>query len=148
MNVKCLTRKRIWEVDCWSLDAAMAASFDWRDFINMLQGHGQRFDLQKPEAILELQAQCLIHEYCHSENSVSTKLESLLNDWHKKTIEYLDSRTPSEVAEYVLTLSWVKKSAYGGLFWALGSDPRDGFHCIRRRFHQRFQIFSVRRLEA
>ena len=147
MELKCLVRKRIWEVDCWSLDAAMAASFDWRDFINMLQGHGHKLNLRKPEAILELQAQCLIHEYCHSENPVSTKIESLLNDWHKKIMEFLDAKTPAEVAEYVLTFPWTKRSSCSGLFWALGSDSRDGFDCIRRRFHQRFQISSVRRLE-
>ncbi|MBI3306338.1 MAG: hypothetical protein HYZ84_00825 [Candidatus Omnitrophica bacterium] len=146
MNVKCLTRKRIWEVDCWSLDAAMAGSFDWRELVNMLQGHGHSFDLRKPESLLEIQVQYLTHEYCHSENPISTKIESLLNDWHKKTIEYLDRSTLAEIAEHVLTFSWTKKSSYAGLFWALGSDARDGFDCIRRRFHQRFQIVSVRRL--
>lgn len=147
MNVD-LIRKRIWEVDCMSLDAAIAASFDWRDLINILQGNGHTIDLRRPESHLEFQAQCLIHECCHSENAVSLRIESLLNDWHRKAITQLDHRTPAEVVEYVLTVSWKKRNSYAGLFWALGSDPRDGFDCIRRRFHQRFQIFSARRLEA
>ena len=148
MHVQCLARKRIWEVDCLSLDAALAASFDWRELINILQGSGHEFDLQKSEAVLEFQAQSLIHEYCHSENEVSNRIEDLLNEWHKKIITTFDNWASAQVAEYVLTASWNKKSAYAALFWALGSDARNGFDCIRRRFHQRFQIFSVRRLEA
>ncbi len=148
MNVECLTRKRIWEVDCWSLDAAIAASFDWKDLANILQGHGHDFNLRKPETVLELQMQRLIHEYSHSENPVSLKLEDLLNDWHRNIIRFLEACPPPEVAEHVLTAPWPKKSSYAGLFWALGSDPREGFDCIRRRFHQRFQIFSARRLAA
>lgn len=148
MDVKCITRKRIWDVDCWSLDAAVAASFDWKELVNLLQGHGHLMDLKKPEALLELQAQCLIHEYCHTENELSLKIENLLNEWHKKTIESIDQRSSSQVAEHVLSFSWSKKNAYAGLFWALGSDAREGFDCIRRRFHQRFQIFSARRLQV
>lgn len=147
MDAKCLTRKRIWEVDCWSLDAAIAASFDWRDLINILQSHGHRFDLKKLESILELQAQCLIHEYCHSENPVAVSIEHLMNEWHKKTIDFFSSLDASEIAKYVLTVSLAKNSAYAGIAWALSSDRRKGFNCIRRRFHQRFQIFSVRQLK-
>lgn len=146
MNVKCLARKRIWEVDCWSLDAAIAASFDWRELVNMLQGHGHSFNLNKPDSILELRAHGLIHEYCHSENDISIRIEQLLNNWHNHLIEFLDGLSPSEAAEYTLLSDWSDKSVCAGMFWALGSDPREGFDCIRRRFHQRFHIVSVRRL--
>ena len=146
MNTKCLVRKRIWEVDCWSLDAAVAASFEWRDLINILQGNGHQFDLNKSEALLELRAQCMIHEHCHSENPVSLRIENLLNEWNKKTIELFDRWDLSKISEYVLTVSLKDKSLHAGLFWALGSDARESFDCIRRRFHQRFQLFSVRNL--
>lgn len=146
MEAKCLSRKRIWEIDCLSLDAAIAAAFDWRDLVNILQSHGYSLDLNKAESLLELQAQCLIHECCHSENAVSLKLESLLNEWHKGVLNFFDGQSASEVAEYVLTTVWNEPSSYAGLFWSLGSDPRVGFDGIRRRFHQRFQISAVRRL--
>ena len=145
MDIRCVTRKRIWEVDCWSLDAALAASFEWRDFANLLHSHGHALDLSKPEALIELRAQCLVHECCHSENPVSLRLENLMNDWHRKMLDFFDRRTPSEVVEFVLTVDLGKQVSTGALFWALGSDARDGFDCIRRRFHQRFQIFSARR---
>jgi hypothetical protein len=147
MNVDCLIRKRIWEVDCMSLDTAVAASFDWRELVNILQGSGHVLDLQRSESHLEFQAHSLIHECCHSENSISVRIEGLLNEWHKKAIAQIEHRTPAEVAEYVLGAGWKKKSSYAGLFWALGSDSREGCDCIRRRFHQRFQIFSARRLQ-
>ncbi len=141
------TRKRIWEVDCVSLDGALAASFDWRELINILQGNGHSFDLMREESLLEFQAQCLIHEYCHSDNEVSRKIEILLNDWHQKMTRLFDRWTASEAAEYVLTGTWTKKSLYAGVFWALGTEARSGFDCIRRRFHQRFQLLSIRRIE-
>lgn len=148
MDIQCVTRKRIWEIDCWSLDTAIAASFDWRDFVNILQGSGHSFDPSKPESLLDLQAQCLIHEYCHSENPVSIRIENLMNEWHKRTLDLFDGWTPSAVAEHVLTVPLDKKSTYGAIFWALGSDSRGGLDCIRRRFHQRFQVVSARRLES
>lgn len=147
MEVKSLSRKRIWEIDCVSLDAAVAGSFGWRELVNILQSSGHEFDLQKEEGFLEFQAQCLIHECCHSENPVSLRVENLLNSWHAKTLETLSGWPPSQVAEHVLTTPLIKKN-YAGLIWALGSDARQGFDCIRRRFHQRFQIFAVRRLAA
>lgn len=144
MEPAVLARKRIWEVDCWSLDAAVASSFDWRDLINLMQGQG--FDLKKPDSLLELQAQHRVHEYSHSENPVSIKLETLLNDWHRKTLNLFDRQSPAEIAEYVLTQPFRSGGRYAGTFWALGTDARDGFDCIRRRFFQRFQIHSVRKL--
>lgn len=143
----CATRKRIWEVDCMSLDGCLAASFDWRELINILQGNGHCFDLLKPEALLEFQAQCLIHEYCHSDNEISRKIEKLLNDWHKKVLRLFDAWSPSEVAQYDLTGSWTKRTLYAGLYWGVGTESRSGFDCIRRRFHQRFQLLAIRKIE-
>lgn len=146
INTECLTRKRIWDVDCLSLDAALAASFEWRDLMNILQGHGEIIDFDKPEAALEMQAQCRTHEFCHSENKISLGIEKLLNDWHKNSLQTFSAWSPSKVAEYVLSASWNNMGSVSGIFWALGSDSREGFSCICRRFHQRFQIHSVRQV--
>ena len=86
-----------------------------------------------------------IYQYGHSENPVSLKIESLLNHWHAHLMEWMDCGSPVEAAQYVLTVP-LNKKVLGGLFWALGSDAREGFDCIRRRFHQRFQVFAARRL--
>jgi hypothetical protein len=146
METECKTRKRIWEVDCWSLDAALAGSFDWKEFINLLQSSGYSFDFSKSDTILELQAQCLVHEFCHSDNPISLTVERLLNLWHERVLEGIDSRTPSEVAQYVLTSERMTQKQYAGLFWALGCDSRSGFDCIRRRFHQRFGVQAIRKM--
>jgi len=145
MDTKCLVRKRIWEVDCWSLDAALAASFDWRELINMLQSRGHGFNFKASESVLEIQAQCLIHEYCHSENELSVRIEALLDGWHQKWIDAISGWLPAEVAEYALTVPLHRQLSSGGFFWALGGDAREGFDCIRRKFHQRFQISVIRK---
>ncbi len=137
-------RKRIWEVDCWSLDAAIAASFDWRDLVNMLQGQESGAALTADESLLELQAQCLIHECCHSENDISVRVENLLNAWHQTIIRQLACKSPCQIAECIFTMPFERREAYGGLCWALGSDPRAGLDCLCRRLHQRFQVFSIR----
>ena len=143
--MNCLVRKRIWEVDCVSLDAALAASFDWRELANILQGNGHEFNQEAHPAVLEMTIQSLAHQYGHSENPVSLKIESLLNHWHAHLMEWMDCGSPVEAAQYVLTVP-LNKKVLGGLFWALGSDAREGFDCIRRRFPQRFQVFAARRL--
>lgn len=145
MDAKCLMRKRIWEVDCQSLDAALAASFDWRELVNLLQTRGHEFNLKAPESVLEMRAQCLIHEYCHSENELSVRIEALLDGWHEKWVNAISSWPPAEVAEYALTVPLHRQLSSGGFFWALGGDAREGFDCIRRKFHQRFQVLLIRK---
>lgn len=60
-----------------------------------------------------------------------------------ETVVCLD---PYEVGRWVLSYDFGKKTALGGMIWALGSDSREGFDCLRRRFHQRLQVYSIRRL--
>ncbi len=51
MKMESLVRKRIWEVDCLSLDAALAASFDWKELSNLLKSHSIAVDHSLPEHI-------------------------------------------------------------------------------------------------
>ena len=144
MNLDCLTRKRIWEVDCLSVDASIAASFDWRDLVNLLQSAGHRFDFETPEALLEMEVQNLIHRYCHSENAVSLRVESLLNQWHGETIRELAEMSVDEICHFVMHLDCSRNLNLEAFFWALGSDDRDRLDCVRRRLHQHVQIFLIR----
>jgi hypothetical protein len=146
MKTECLIRKRIWEVDCLSLDAALAGSFDWRELANFIQGAGVFIDEKLPDAIKEINCQNIIHQYCHEPNDISLNIENLLNRWHTKIIDAFSIMTVKEAHQHIMTISFEKNKDMGGLFWALGSDPRDGFCCLRRHFHQRVQIYSIRKL--
>lgn len=146
MEPKCITLKRIWEVDCISMDAALASSFDWRDLINILHGAGVDFKARGEESQIEIQVQNLMHQHCHSENSVSLCVEGLLNLLHEKILKQWKTLPVEEIAELAISFSLDKPHKLSGFFWALGTDPRPGLDCIRRRFHQRFQVHSIRRL--
>lgn len=145
---KLLQRKRIWEVDCVSLDAALAASFDWQDLANMLEAHGGSLNHQQPEEVLELQAQNGIHQKCHDPNDVSLKIEQLLNQWHEDAIEQVNAMEMRDIL--FLLPAWAEKNeiSWGGAFWALGTDAREGLNCLRRHFFQRLQIRSVRNMKS
>ena len=126
------------------MDASIAASFDWRKLVNLLQGTGCQFDLEEKTEVLEMQVQCMIHQHCHSENPLSLKIEYLLNQWHEKTIYHVSKLPKNELIRHLMTFS--PEVNFGGIVWALGTDPREGSDCLRRRFHQRIQVVSIRKM--
>lgn len=140
-------RKRIWQVDCLSMDAALAGSFDWRELDNFLKGAGCRQPAQEgPETLLDLNVQGAVHQQCHSENPLSVRVESLLNRWHAETIVEVSRLGAGDLMRLVIGYPFRSRFQTAALFWALGTDPRPDADGARRRFHQRFQTFSVRRL--
>lgn len=143
MEPQCLAQKRIWEVDCLSMDAALAASFDWRDLLNILHGMGIALSAKGPEWKVEMQVHNKIHQYCHGENSVSLCIEGLLNALHQKTLRQWSGILVEEIAELALSFD-LRKPKLGAVFWAVATDSRPGLDCIRRQFHQRYQIASIR----
>lgn len=140
-----LGQKRIWEVDCWTLDAALAASLDWKDLVNLMHGNGIEFKSCGPEPVQEMQAFQWAHRYCHSQNSFSLQLENLLNYLHQNFRNQILSMSLERLMDLIMTLDLSKPHRLGGLFWALGMDGRQELECLRRRFHQRYQIHSLRK---
>lgn len=137
--------KRIWEMDCLSLDAALAASLDWKDLVNLMHGCGIEFQSKGSEAVQEMQAFQWAHRYCHSQNSFSLQLENLLNYLHQNFTHQIFGMSVERLVDLVMTLDLSKSQRLGGLFWGLGMDSRAGLDCLRRRFHQRYQIYSLRK---
>ena len=133
-------------MDCLSMDAAIAAAFDWQELVNLMASSGIQPPQGMAEPALEMHVQSAVHHYCHSENALSLRLESLLNQWFTARIQETAGFEPPVLMELILKQSFVKKNEMAGFAWALGSDPRLGLDCIRRKLHQRFQIVSLRRL--
>jgi hypothetical protein len=144
MDVKFSTRKRIWEIDCRSMETVIAASFEWRELANLVKDYLPHCSTN--ENILEIQAYGLIHQCCHSENPVSLHIEELLNYRYQRFIETVTRLDPYEAGRWIMSYDFEKKSGLGGMVWALGSDAREGFDCLRRHFHQRLQVYSIRKL--
>jgi hypothetical protein len=139
-------RKRIWEVDCLSMDAAIAAAFDWQDLVNFMTSAGINSSQNDSPAWLEMQAQSRVHHHCHSENALSLRIETLLNQWYSGWIQQTAQYEPQDLMTLILNADFLQKKEMAGMTWALGSDPRTGLDCIRRKLHQRFQVVALRRL--
>lgn len=144
MKSQCMERKRIWEVDCRSMEVVIVASFEWRELFDVLKGSFR--SCSSDENVLETQMYAWVHQCCHSDNSTSRKLEFLLNYRYQRFIEAVSQMDSPEVLQWILSYSFGKKPGLGGMIWALGSDAREGFDCIRHHFHQRLQIYSIRKL--
>lgn len=139
--------KRIWEVDCVSLDAALAGSFDWRELANMLHDFGYRLNPNLEEPKIEIQTQSLVHQSCHDENALSLKIENFLDRIHHIWIESVFNWSTSQCKDFAMTFKWQDKKELAGIFWAFAVDKRDHMECIRRLLHQRYQMVSIRSFE-
>ncbi len=146
--LKHTVRKRIWEVDCFSMDAVLAASFEWKDLANLLQGFGVEVPHKGVEDQMGMHIHNVMHRYCHSENEVSIAVERILNLLHQHTIEQISHLDTQEVMGFATSFHLSNPRKMGSVFWAIGTDTRKEFECIRRRFHQRFQILALRDLTA
>ena len=144
LKTKCLIRKRIWEVDCLSLDGALAAAFDWKELSNLLEGHGIAVDHSLPKHILEMQVQCAVHRECHEKNTLSCTIETLLNRLYEDLVLQSEGMNHCQIKTIIANVDFSNPSRLGGLFWALGSDPRDEMECARHFLHQRSQVTLLR----
>ncbi len=146
VEIQYQTRKRIWEVDCLSMDTAIAAAFDWQDLVNLIVSSGYAFQTDKPAAVLEMEAQSVIHHHCHSENDLALKVETLLNQWFENWIVRSAGLPPQELMQTILNSDFNRRKEMAGMAWALGTDARSEMSCMRRKLHQRFQVVTLRRL--
>ena len=148
MNTKCLIRKRIWEVDCLSLDATLAAAFDWKELSNLMKTHGIAIDHLIPDHILEMQVQNAVHRECHNENSLSCAIEALFYRLYEDLVSQSESMSYCQIHAIVSNIDFANPGRLAGLFWALGSDPREELECVRRFLHQRSQVALLRKVRA
>ena len=145
MQTKTIIRKRIWEVDCLSLNAALAASFDWKDLSNFLTSHGICVDHSLPEHILEMQIQNTIHKACHQGTALSRVVETRLNDLYEDIMCQIEGMSHCEIGTIIANIDFAKPNRLGGFFWALGSDSREGMECVRHFLHERSQMALLRK---
>lgn len=148
MSLKSLDRKRIWEVDCVSLDTCLAASYEWRELANLLRHAGHEIRPSSPDRMTEMLIHNLAHAYCHFENPVSLRIEMLLGLLHNDTVIEIESHDRAGVDGMIRTLDLRDRRRFAGMIWALGSDPREELQGSRRFLHQLFQVRSVRSCTA
>ena len=144
LSVQSSIRKRIWEVDCRSMETVIAASFEWRELADLIKDYLPH--CSNEGRILESQVYGLIHQCCHSQNPISLYVESHLDYRYQRFIETVTRLDICETGRWIMAYDFEKKQGLGGIIWALGSDEREGFDCVRRHFHQHLQVYSIRKL--
>lgn len=147
MKRECKIRKRIWEVDCVSLDAVFATAFDWKELVNLLQNHRISVRTDLPDHVIEMQVQHTVHRMCHNENSLSCAVENILNRLYEGLMEQISNLNACQAHTLISNVDFANAKKLGGLFWAMGSDPRKEMEGSRRYLHQRSQITLLRKLK-
>lgn len=138
--------KRVWEIDCLSMDAVLAASFDWRELHNHLRtaGCGIEIPRQTPAHLAEMRVQNHAHHLCHGENGFSIWVERFLNRLYADLIIRVRCASAEQLKTVVSHLDFGRAGKMGGLIWAIGSDAREEMTAVRRLFHQRMQVRLLR----
>jgi hypothetical protein len=144
MNLKSIIRKRIWEMDCVSLDACLAASYEWRELANLLRHAGHDVRPSSPDRMTEMYVHNLTHAYCHFENPVSLRIEMLIGLLHNDTVIRVESSEKEEIDGMIRRLDLRDRRRFAGLVWAMGTDPREELAASRRFLHQLFQVSAIR----
>jgi len=141
-----LSGKRIWNLDCLTVDLVLAGSFEWRELANLLAGSGLSLCARKLECQDSLYVFQIAHEVCHSENKLSVALEKLISVRYRDWVEFVRESESTQVYEYACGFKFEKKSKTCGLIWALATDLREPFTQLVRKLHQRFQMEQIARL--
>lgn len=148
MSIQYRTRKRIWEVDCLSLDACLAASYEWRELANLLKIVGHEINASQANPFLEMRIHNLVHAYCHFENPLSLRIEMLLGLLHNDTVCEVEVLDKPAIDALVQNVDFRNKRKFAALTWALASEPRDEVAGAKRFLHQMFQVLSIRHSQA
>ncbi len=138
--------KRIWDLDCLTVDMVLAGSFDWRELANFLSGAGLKLCSSKLDCQDSLYVFQMAHQVCHSENKLSVALEKLIFIRYRDWIEFVRESESEQVYEYACGFKFEKRSKTCGLIWAIATDLREPFSQLVRKLHQRFQMEQIARL--
>jgi len=143
-----LPDRRIWNLDCLTVDLVLAGSFEWRELANLLTGAGLKLCERKLDCQDSLYVFQIAHQVCHSENKLSVALENLISVRYREWIEFVRESESEQVYEYACGFKFEKKSKTCGLIWALATDLREPFVQLVRKLHQRFQMEQIARLDV
>jgi len=135
MNVYEICWKPIWKVDCRSLIAVLATSFDRKEIADLSGRVPSRG-----------QAMAWAHAHCHSENDFSGRIQNILHKRHGELMEQLAHVSSKDLFRFVSQVEIFKIGRVAALLWALSVDPREGMDCIRTVFLDRLETEALQRM--
>jgi hypothetical protein len=120
-------RRRIWEVNCFGLDAVLCTTFD-PDELRTLGTEFRSADeipclseLKVPPSLI---VYGVAHKACHSDNPTSRRIERRLDVLHGQALEAAERSDPVDVLTGCYASVEEAGQELAGCLWAVLTDPR------------------------
>ena len=120
-------RKRIWEVNCFGLDAVLCTSFDPDELLNIDEQLRSRCDIPDHPGVLVprgLLIYGVAHKACHTDNPLSRKIERRLDAMYRHILDDSGRRDEVDVLATCYEASQEAREDLAGCLWSVLTDPR------------------------
>ena len=122
-----MARRRIWEINCFGLDAVLCTSFDPDELLTL--GSELRSasaipsfpDLKLPHSLIVFG---VAHKACHSDNPTSRQIEKRLDVLHEQAVEAIGRGDPMDVLAGCYAAVATAGQELAGCLWAVLTDSR------------------------
>jgi len=122
-----MDRRRIWELNCLGLDAVLCTSFDPDELLSVDESLRSCCDIPEHPGVLvprELIVYGVAHKACHTDNSVSRKLEKRLDAMYGRMLEDSGRMDQIDVLVNCYAASQEAREDLAGCLWSVLTDPR------------------------
>jgi hypothetical protein len=120
-------RKRIWELNCFGLDAVLATSFDPDELLALDDSMRERCDIPDHPGVIipkSLIVYGIAHKACHSDNPVSRKIEKRLDAMYERLLADSGRMDQIDVLVNCYEASEEARDDLAGCLWTVLTDPR------------------------
>ena len=122
-----MARRRIWEINCFGLDAVLCTSFDPDELLTLdpqFRSAGAipcHPDLKMPPSLI---VYGVAHKACHSDNPASRRIEKRLDVLHERALEATGRADPVDILAGCYAAVDEAGQELAGCLWAVLTDPR------------------------
>jgi len=120
-------RKRIWELNCFGLDAVLASSFDPDELLSLDESMRARCNIPDHPGVMVPKALIVYgvaHKACHSDNPVSRKIEKRLDAMYERMLDESGRKEQIDVLVTCYEASEEAREDLAGCLWSVLTDPR------------------------
>lgn len=120
-------RRRIWELNCFGLDAILCTSFDSDELLSLDAELRSSCDIPEHPGVMVPKALIVYgvaHKACHSDNPVSRKIEKRLDHLHERVLEDSARMDKMDVLVACYEASDEARDDLAGCLWSVLTDPR------------------------
>lgn len=120
-----MARRRIWELNCFGIDAVLCTSFDPDELLSL--DAGLRCNIPERPGIVvptPLIIYGVAHKACHTENPVSRKIERRLDCLHERILRECAGMDEIDTLVKGYQASEEAGEDLAGCLWSILTDPR------------------------